>query len=528
MLGLDANPTTLLFTLAAGILTLRPVMRYLRSYPEKDIPIVYTLFQPFGIPGVLLPTTRRWTTGLDWMWIRRGQTYTTNETIRLVPLLAGDSELWTCDMDVARQTVVGSHRSSWVKPAEMSRLLLIWGMNIVAADGQVWRKHRRIMGPAFGTELYQLVWKESIRLYREMISVEEWESESAAKVPVVQELTLKFAFLVICRCGFGFPSSWADPPKSSDTEMSAQEALRIVSNSHMIKNIMPLWMLRLLPFPKIQAVRTAHDIFLQFMRFQIDARKEMVRESEVNEKDAFTMLIQANEDEAGKNQLDESELIGNIYILMFAGHETTAQSLASTLAYLALDESLQDELLNHILDVVGPSGDPVYEDHHKLNKIAAAFFEGTRLFPSAQVLIRQATEDTLLTVQNALGEEGTRKIPVTQGTLAIVDMVGVQYNPRYFEDPTAFKPSRWYDLPVESDIFSGFSVGPRACLGRKFATVEAICFLSLLIRDWKVSPLLNSDESISQWKARVLDARFGMTLRIADVPVRFERRKHGL
>ena len=36
--------------------------------------------------------------------------------------------------------------------------------------------------------------------------------------------------------------------------------------------------------------------------------------------DVFTMLVKANEDEGGKFQLDEQELIGNMYIMLLAGH----------------------------------------------------------------------------------------------------------------------------------------------------------------------------------------------------------------
>jgi cytochrome P450 len=32
-------------------------------------------------------------------------------------------------------------------------LFSLWGMNLVAAEGEMWRKHRRIMGPAFNNNL---------------------------------------------------------------------------------------------------------------------------------------------------------------------------------------------------------------------------------------------------------------------------------------------------------------------------------------------------------------------------------------
>jgi len=66
--------------------------------------------------------------------------------------------------------------------------------------------------------------------------------------------------------------------------------------------------------------------------------------------------------------------------------------------------------------------------------------------------------------------------------------------------------------------------GPRQCIGRKFATTEAVAFLTLLLRDWKVEPLLNDGETNDQWKERVMQGKLLLTLGIRNVPLRFIRR----
>lgn len=121
-----------------------------------------------------------------------------------------------------------------------------------------------------------------------------------------------------------------------------------------------------------------------------------------------------------------------------------------------------------------------------------------------------------------------------------------EYNPRYFPDPYAYKPSRWYEQETSEipDVFTAFSVGefvprvmrsraelhcflssgPRACIGRKFAQVEAVCWLALLLRDWKVEPLLRPGETLEEWRERVLSAQLVMTLTVGPVPLRFVRR----
>jgi len=106
-------------------------------------------------------------------------------------------------------------------------------------------------------------------------------------------------------------------------------------------------------------------------------------------------------------------------------------------------------------------------------------------------------------------------------------------------------PSRW-DTPDAEQRFTGFIfgkpvplfislpaphadclwlTGPRECIGRKFATVEAVSFLTLLIRDWKIEPLLKNGETVVQWKDRVLDASMMLALGVKSAPIKFIRRK---
>lgn len=74
------------------------------------------------------------------------------------------------------------------------------------------------------------------------------------------------------------------------------------------------------------------------------------------------------------------------------------------------------------------------------------------------------------------------------------------------------------------DGFMGFSSGPRTCLGHKFAKIEAVCFLTHLLREWHIEPVLQDGEDVTMWKERVFKPRFGVTMYLGDIPLRFVRR----
>ena len=122
------------------------------------------------------------------------------------------------------------------------------------------------------------------------------------------------------------------------------------------------------------------------------------------------------------------------------------------------------------------------------------------------------------------------------------------YSAQYFSDPDSFKPQRWKrshtasssvptakatqadEITGSSPIstfegFIGFAYGPRTCIGHKFAKVEAVAFLTLLLRDWRVVPVLKGGESKEAWTVRILEPGFGQALLLGEVPVRLIRRR---
>ncbi|KAF8675334.1 hypothetical protein AX14_005122 [Amanita brunnescens Koide BX004] len=494
------------------------------------VPGLRVPFHPQNMFGAVTPTMW-WNPGIAFLWQWRFYLYKQfgTDTISVVSFLSGLPSLHTCNVDVIRQVTVPGPKSSFGKPEYASGPFARWGTNLFSADGDEWRKHRRIVAPAFNTKLYENVWEQSITIYREMLTAEGWADLKVVDVPVTQRLTYNVALLMIMKCGFGLKCNWSVPTQVANGSMSIHESIRIVTASHMVINFAP-WLMSV-PFPKFQKMRAAKERLMSFFHEQVSVRKEEIGghvEGARNSKasDVFTMLVAANEseNENEKCKLTNQELIGNMYIMLFAGHETTAKTLAASLAYLSIYQDVQQEAYEQIISIAGQTADPRFEDYDKLNKVLAVFLESLRLYPTAYMMMRQASEDTVVMIPKPLGQDGATAVPITKGTWIICDLIGAQYNPRYFDEPEKFKPSRWGKVSSESEIFSAFSVGQRTCIGRKFSTVEAVSFLSTLLRDWKVDPLLSNGETIQSWTDRVFKGTTSLLLGICDVPLKFSRR----
>jgi cytochrome P450 len=119
--------------------------------------------------------------------------------------------------------------------------------------------------------------------------------------------------------------------------------------------------------------------------------------------------------------------------MLMAGHETTAATLAGTLAFLAGYSSEQEIVFQEIKEVVAdsPDGTLPIEHYNRLPKTRSAFVEATRMIPPGYFILRESTEDTVIQVPTA-GEDGVYRddaVTMPKGTVVVADVVGLRkYN----------------------------------------------------------------------------------------------------
>ncbi|EPS96416.1 hypothetical protein FOMPIDRAFT_1053342, partial [Fomitopsis schrenkii] len=340
--------------------------------------------------------------------------------------------------------------------------LMLWGDNIISSNYGAYKRHRRVVGPAFTGSTYALVARETVKLYHEMVESEGWGDMARIDLNPFNRYMAKFALGIITRCGFGLPYHWT-ASGGGGGEMSFEEALHTVSENAVIRLATPAWAYKL-PIKRLRTIDEASELELD------------TESPDVGKHDLFTRMVHASISE-GKAGLGEKELVGDVFAFLFAGHETTAHVLSATIALLALHQDEQADVASHVSSVLNDGRDPTVDDYDKLYKVVACFQEAARMFPAGSVVTRDTTETVTIQLSKL---EGGRNLAVEPGVRIFIDMVGIHYDPETFADPERFKPSRWYGAH-EPDL-TVFGLGPRACLGRKFSMMEAVCLLSLLLR----------------------------------------------
>ncbi|KAG8908874.1 hypothetical protein FRC01_007213, partial [Tulasnella sp. 417] len=442
---------------------------------------------------------------------------------------------------VSIKTITGN-RILFPKPLELYAPLMLYGTNLVTTEGDVWSRHRRLVSPSFKESSIRYVWEQTVRIMNEMF--DDWGDESPKRVNHI-------ALMVIGTVAFGRKANWGSQssPPPLGHEMHFNDALRIVSEKVLLRLALPPWAWgdketrERMGLGGIASTgwlgSTVKEAAVAFAELEL-YMEEMIDERTVGgfdgRRDIMGQLMNATGDDAS-DRLSKRDVIGNTYIFLFAGHETTSHSLAFLFGLLALDQDQQEALYNHINSVLGDR-EPAYEDLGSLNLVLGAFYESLRLYPPALNIPKLSAEDTTVPVMPAVKEDGTQVDPSAKpksllfpkGTSFYLYPPAVHYNPRYWKDPYAFKPARFLDPEWPREAFVPFSAGPRACIGRRFAEVEATAVISLVLKHYKITvnearfPSIPGEEAIAR-RERLLGTSQDLSLTPTNAPLVFTKRE---
>ncbi|KDQ14273.1 hypothetical protein BOTBODRAFT_110236 [Botryobasidium botryosum FD-172 SS1] len=409
----------------------------------------------------------------------------------------------------------------------------LFGANVATVRKEPWKRHRRVVGPAFSKKLYLSVWKESMQTFRDMVDVEGWDKKQSVTVSALGDLTAKFTINIIASCAFDFHSPWPGSIAKLRQGLSLRECLTVVVEGFPLCLLTPRWVY-LLPIRALKRLDIAFNTTFSLLRAQIALRREKIASEEVTGgetqgKDAiFNSIVKANID-GGKFAFDEEEVIGNTFLMLFAGHETASRTLSAMLTLLALYGEEQDKVYQEIKRTLPGGRDPTFEDLESFIQTRKCIQETMRLYPPVTLLVREVIHDTQLNVTNKATDGASYSVALKKGARVVCNVVAIHRNPRHFPDPDAFKPSRWDDNDsddsVGTDAFLGFGQGPRACIGRKFALAEMTCFVAMLLRDWRVEVDLAEGESPQQWQRRVMTDTASGLRAMGPLSVRFVTRE---
>ncbi len=214
--------------------------------------------------------------------------------------------------------------------------------------------------------------------------------------------------------------------------------------------------------------------------------------------DLLGMLMQVQDTDDGSRMSDQ-QLRDEVATLMLAGHETTANTLSWVWMLLANHPQVGEKLTEELKTVLN-GRTPTIADLPQLSYTHRVIKEAMRLYPPVTDISREATQDC---------EIGGYSIP--KSTTLIASQWVMHRNPRYFTEPEAFNPERWTDdleKRLPRGVYFPFGDGPRICIGKSFAQMEAVLILATIAQSFEL--VLIPDQTIELQPSITLRPKHGI------------------
>lgn len=170
--------------------------------------------------------------------------------------------------------------------------------------------------------------------------------------------------------------------------------------------------------------------------------------------------------------------------LLLAGYETMGVALGWTGWLLAQHQEIQTSLSQHA-NIAG-STPKVPSPAHAPDAISAVFHESLRLYPPVYSFTREVT------IPVRIGD-----YELASGSQIFLSPFLTQHDERWFPDPECFNPQRfhhgWEERTPRCAWFP-FGAGPRGCIGRNFAMMEATIVITEILRNCQLHPIPGQQE----------------------------------
>jgi len=361
------------------------------------------------------------------------------------------------DPDEVRRILVKRH-TRYDKGPGFERVKMLLGNGLIVSDGDVWRRSRTMIQPAFSRQkVHDLT---DIMVACATALEKRWSAvvEQGGTINITEE-TSRFALDLILISTFGKDSiAWIESEANNPFAFLSRDSTRDLT--------------------VVMKVREVRQLLLQL----IADRRARNTEQHYD----FMSMYLAALDKSGQG-FSDAELLDELITLVVAGFETSANTLNWAWFLLAshpdVEARLIDEATAHL-----PSAAAVTDERAAAMQFAQQVLEETlRLYPPVWLFTRRAREDDQLA-----------EFDVPPGTDLYLSPYLLHRTGRYWPDPDRFDPDRFAvaDKSKKERAFFPFSLGPRRCLGEYFSFLEMKIHLGLLCPRFRMTLVDNGNPGL--------------------------------
>ena len=353
-------------------------------------------------------------------------------------------------------------------------LRALTGYSIFISNGEAWKRHRRLMDPAFEGARIRAVFPmmlNAVDACVERIAAHVDGPDGAAPMAIDVEMT-HYAADVIFRTIFSEPMAAA----SARRFFKAFAVFQEIAYAHGMLKLarVPTYLL-----PGHWRAKYAARVIRKILADPIKRRLKAIRRGEPTPQDDIMASLVTTVDPETGTGFGDGELLDQIAMLFLAGHETSATAMAWSLYLLANCPHVQERTHQEAAKVFG-EGRPGFQHMKRLPLTRDVFREAMRLYPPVAFLARDNIQhETLMTRE------------IDEGSVIFVSPWLMHRHATHWDKPDNFDPDRFETPQGEEGLkcaYLPFSMGPRVCAGAAFALQEATLLLAELERRFRFLP----------------------------------------
>jgi cytochrome P450 len=242
-----------------------------------------------------------------------------------------------------------------------------------------------------------------------------------------------------------------------------------------------------LPFPKYLRFQSARRAIDRVIQRYVDRKRQEI-ELGYPGSDLLTQMILSKDPETGSG-MDSIQIRDEAVSILLAGFETTGNLLSWMIGNLGTHPAALERLQ---VEIDSCSGNHALraETVLSLPHLSSVVEETLRLNPPVWAWTKRALE------KDVLGD-----FEIKKGQILFLSPYLVHRDPSLWKDPNRFDPDRWTPELREATkgAYFPFGMGPRTCVGKHFALLEAKLILTHFLSRFDYR-LLGSDPLKPEFK----------------------------
>ncbi|XP_059610586.1 probable cytochrome P450 9f2 [Phlebotomus argentipes] len=382
----------------------------------------------------------------------------------------------------------------------------LFGNSIFSLTGQKWKDMRATLSPAFTGSKMRLMCDLIVEICEQMVDFLKTEvDEKGLQIYETKELFSRLATDIIGTCAFGIK---VDSLKDKDNNFYVT-AKRIFTFTNirviitfMLYRICP-WLMELLNIPLFHAesrnfmknlvvntMKTREEqniVRPDMIHLLMEARKGNLTHTVTEKDSAGFATVEESEIglKASRRTWTEDEIVAQCFGFFLAGFDTVSTVTGFIIYEIMVNQDVQDKLFEEISEMHSKIGGESikYESLQHLKYLDMVISETLRKWPAAPVVDRICTRDFTLKYDN------DKEFTFHKGDVFWVLIAHFHRSAKYFPNPDKFDPERFSDenkASINPAAYLPFGVGPRNCIGSRFALMELKSIIYYLILNFHI------------------------------------------